>query len=79
MVVYKETANDLHRELSHIEKKPLFCLCARANHALRALITCKILRSKKEMLNARVRNHLISLPTCIRLEAPWKTGQPAPL
>ena len=35
MLVYEETANDLHRELSCIEKKPPFCLCARANHALR--------------------------------------------
>ena len=46
IINYKETANDFHRELSRIEKKPPFCLCARANHALRALITSKILRSK---------------------------------
>ena len=46
MLVYEEMANDLHRELSRIEKMPLFCLCARANHALRALITRKIVRSK---------------------------------
>ena len=48
MRVYKETANDLHRELSLTVRlnKPQFCLNARANHALRALITRKILRSK---------------------------------
>ena len=46
MLVYEETANDLHLELSRIGKRPLFCLCARANHALRARITRKILRRK---------------------------------
>ena len=46
MLVYEETANDLHRELSHIGKKPPLCLCARANHALQTLITHKILRSE---------------------------------
>ena len=47
MPVYKETANDLHRELMKpYSKKPPFCLCARANRALRAPITRKILRSK---------------------------------
>ena len=46
MLVYDETANDLHRELSRMEKKPPFCLCAHANHALRALIKHKTLRSK---------------------------------
>ena len=46
MLVYEETANDLHRELSRIEKKPPFCLCARAKHALKALITRKILRTE---------------------------------
>ena len=45
MLVYVETVNDLHRELSRIEQKPPCCLCARANHALRALITCKIVRN----------------------------------
>ena len=46
MLVYEETANDLDRELSGIEKKSAFCLCACFNHALRALITRKILRRK---------------------------------
>ena len=45
MLVYEETANDLHRKLSRPEKSRHF-VCARANHALRALITRKILRSK---------------------------------
>ena len=36
MLVNEETANDLHRELCRIEKKPPFCLFARANDALRA-------------------------------------------
>ena len=46
MLVYEGRANDFHRELSRIKQKSPFCLCARANHALRALITRKILRSK---------------------------------
>ena len=46
MLVKEEMANDLYRELIRIEKKLSFCLCARANHALRALITRKILRSR---------------------------------
>ena len=46
MLVYEETVNDLHRELSRIEKMPPFCSCARANHALQALITLKIVRIK---------------------------------
>ena len=46
MLVNEETENHLHRELSRKEKNPPFCVCARANHALRALITRKILRKK---------------------------------
>ena len=46
MLVYEETTNDFHRELRRVEKKPPFCLCARANLALRALITRKILGSE---------------------------------
>ena len=46
MLVYDEVANYRHHKLSHTEKKPLFGLCVRANHALRALITRKILHSK---------------------------------
>ena len=38
MLVYEETANDLHRELSRIEKSRHFVY-------VRALITHKILRS----------------------------------
>ena len=52
MLVYEKTVNDLHRELSRIEKKPPFCLCAQANHTLRALITRKILRSKDAQCKA---------------------------
>ena len=44
MLVYEETTNDLHRELSRIEKSRHFCLCARANHAWRVLITRKMRR-----------------------------------
>ena len=39
MLVYEETANDLHRELSYIEKSRHFVYVC-------ALITRKILRSK---------------------------------
>ena len=46
MLIYYEMANDLHHKLSHTEKKPPFGLCVRANHALRALITRKILHIK---------------------------------
>ena len=46
MLVYEETANDLHLELSRIRKKLPFCLRARCNHALRARITRKVLHSK---------------------------------
>ena len=41
----EETANDLNRELSRFEKNRHFNY-VRANHALRALSTRKILRSK---------------------------------
>ena len=45
MLAYEVTANSLHRELSRIEKSRHF-VYVRANHALRAPITRKILRSK---------------------------------
>ena len=49
MLVYEKTAIDLHRELSRIEKSRHF-VYLRANHALRALITRKSLRSKDAQL-----------------------------
>ena len=43
----RENGDFLHREPSSVyRKKPPFCLCAHAHHALHALITPKILRSK---------------------------------
>ena len=45
MLVYEKTAIYPHRELRRIEKNAPFCLCVRAHHALRALITRKLLRS----------------------------------
>ena len=45
MLVYEEMENDLHRELSRIEKSRHF-VCVRTNHVLRMLITRKILRSR---------------------------------
>ena len=41
MLIYEETANDLHRELSRIEKNRHFVY-------VRAQITRKVLRSKDE-------------------------------
>ena len=56
MLVYEETANDLHREVSRIEKSRHFVY-------VRALITlcARLLRVKfcaVKMLNAKLRNHL---------------------
>ena len=47
MLVYEETANDFHRELSRIEKSRHFV-------SVRALITRKILRSKDAQCKTEV-------------------------